>query len=325
MPDVSPNISEIASTSIKNYSRTLADNVSNGNALLSRLNENGIVTADGGETILQELMYAENATFQWYSGYDKLDVAASDVISAAEYQWKQAAVNVTWNGLEMRIKNAGREKINDLLEARIRVAEITMRNQVSQSIYGDGTGNSGKELTGLQAQVALAPTTGTVGGINRANFSFWQNNTSGDVANLDTSAALLNSEMRDMWAECSRSGDQPDLIIADQTLFNLFWGSLQDIQRVQSATRAVRGFQSLGFHSAAVVFENSAGQHASGIRANTMYFLNTNFIHWRPHTETNMVPLDRVGAINQDATVQPIVFAGNLTMSNASLQGVVFT
>jgi len=325
MADASPNISEIASTTIKNYSATLADNVSNGNALLSRLNERGTETADGGETILQNLMYAENGTFQWYSGYDKLDVAASDVISSAEYQWKQAAVNVTWNGLEIRIKNAGREQQHDLLASRIQVAEITMRNQISQSIYSDGTGNSGKQLTGLLAQVALDPATGTVGGINRANFSFWRNNTSGDVADIDTSAALLNAEMRDMWTECSRGGDAPDLIVGDQVLYNRFWESLQDIQRVQSSTRGVKGFQSLGFNSADVVFENSVGQHASGIRANTMYFLNTDFIHWRPHVSTNMVAMDRIGAINQDATVQPIIFAGNLTMSNASLQGVVYT
>lgn len=325
MADASPNISEIASTTIKNYSSTLADNVSNGNALLSRLNERHTETADGGETILQNLMYAENATFQWYSGYDKLDVAASDVISSAEYQWKQAAVNVTWNGLEMRIKNAGREKIHDLLASRVQVAEITMRNQISVGVYSDGTGNSGKELTGLLAQVALDPTTGTVGGINRANFAFWRNNTSGNVADIDTSSALLDSEMRDMWLECSRGPDKPDLIVADQTLYNVFWSGLQAIQRVTESTQAVKGFQSLKFNSADVVFENSAGVHASGIRAATMYFLNTDFIHWRPHVDTNMVPMDRIGAINQDATVQPVIFAGNLTMSNASVQGVVFT
>ena len=99
----------------------------------------------------------------------------------------------------MRIKNAGREKIHDLLEARIRVAEITMRNKISEAIYSDGTANSGKQVTGLLNQVALDPTTGTVGGINRADFSFWQNNTSGDVANLDTDSAVLNTEMRNMW------------------------------------------------------------------------------------------------------------------------------
>ena len=74
-----------------------------------------------------------------------------------------------------------------------------------------------------------------------------------------------------------------------------------------------------------MVLENSSGEWASGIRADTMYMLNTNNIFFRPHVATNMVPLDEVNAINQDASVLPIVFAGNLTMSNAALQGVVYT
>jgi hypothetical protein len=55
-----------------------------------------------------------------------------------------------------------------------------------------------------------------------------------------------------------------------------------------------------------------------------MYFLNTGYIHWRPHKDRNMVPLEEVRSINQDAMVKPIVWAGNLTLSNAFLQGVLF-
>ena len=54
-----------------------------------------------------------------------------------------------------------------------------------------------------------------------------------------------------------------------------------------------------------------------------MYFLNTDFIFFRPHTNRNFVPLKRREATNQDAFVVPIVFAVNLTMSNADLQGVL--
>jgi hypothetical protein len=55
-----------------------------------------------------------------------------------------------------------------------------------------------------------------------------------------------------------------------------------------------------------------------------MYMLNTDYIYWRPHRERNMVPLDTVRSINQDATVQLIIFMGNMTASNRELQGVMF-
>ena len=49
--------------------------------------------------------------------------------------------------------------------------------------------------------------------------------------------------------------------------------------------------------------------------------LNTKYLHWRPHADRNMVPLnpDRF-SVNQDAMVKLIGWAGNLTLSCAFLQ-----
>ncbi len=54
-----------------------------------------------------------------------------------------------------------------------------------------------------------------------------------------------------------------------------------------------------------------------------MYFLNTEYIKYRPCSKRNMVPLETVASINQDASVKLIVWAGNITLSNAQLQGVL--
>ena len=114
---MTPNISEIAATTIRNRSRRLADNVSENTALLMRLRQRGKTrTVDGGETILQELDYAENSTYKRYSGHEILNIQPSEVFTAAAFQLKQAAVAVTISGLEM-LKNAGREKTIDLLES----------------------------------------------------------------------------------------------------------------------------------------------------------------------------------------------------------------
>lgn len=82
----SPNLSELVVTTARSRSKKLADNVTNHNGLLRRINQRkNIRTVSGGRTIVQELEYAENATFKWYVGYETLDIAASDVISAAEF------------------------------------------------------------------------------------------------------------------------------------------------------------------------------------------------------------------------------------------------
>jgi hypothetical protein len=316
----SPNLSEIITTTLRNRSGELADNVSKGNALLSKLKEKGAWKAASGRSIVQELDYAENGTFMYYSGGEVLNIAASDVLSAAEFDWKQAACAVTATGLEIDVQNVGKEQVIDLLEARIKNAQRTMRNNICNGMYSDGTGTGGKQIGGLQLLVADDPTTGTVGGISRVNFSFWRNqvydnSTDGGAA---TTAANIQQYMNATWLECVRGSDKPDLLITGATYYNLFWSSLQAIQRITDPKMGQAGFQNVMFNTAPVVYEDN-----TGIPTQRMYFLNTDYIHFRYATKRLFKPLERVQSINQDAIAQLITFAGNLTLSNASLQGVM--
>jgi hypothetical protein len=314
----SPNLTEIVTTTLYKRNKELADNVSNGNALLARLNAKGNVrSAGGGRQIVEELEYAENSTFMYYSGYETLDISPSDVFTSAVYDWKQAAVNVSASGLETEIQNAGQEAVINLLEKRIDNAMKTMRNNLSTGVYSDGTGTGGKQIGGLQAIVADAGA-GTVGGIDSGTYTFWGNQTSGD-ATL-TTAANCRTEMQAMWLETSRGSDTTDFIVADQVLYGLFWDSLTDIQRITGSDEATAGFQSLKYVTADVFYDGD-----SGIPSSHMYFLNTDYIYLRPHSSRNVVPLEKKSSLNQDAMVVPIVWAGNLTCSNRSLQGVVYT
>lgn len=68
----------------------------------------------------------------------------------------------------------------------------------------------------------------------------------------------------------------------------------------------------------------SGGTAVGGAPANVMYFTNTKYLHWRPHSERNMVPLDPDRfSINQDAMVRLVGWAGNFTTSCSFLQGVL--
>jgi hypothetical protein len=314
----SPNLSEIITTTLRQRSGELADNVSKSNALLARLSSKGNVrTAPGGRTIVEELEYAENATFKYYSGYEELDINPSDVMTAAEYNWKQAAVVVTASGLEAEVQNTGKEAIINLVEKRIKNAYRTMKNNISTGIYSDGTGSGSKQITGLQAQLANVPATGTVGGINRANWTFWRNQV---VSNGTMDATVIQGYMQTLYIKCTRGADKPDLITADAAMYAFYWDALQAIQRINTDTGTGRqGWETLAFLGADVIYDGDSGH-----QANTMYFVNSDFLFFRPHSNRNFVALEKRNAVNQDAFVVPIVFAGNLTMSNASLQGVLF-
>ncbi|MBF0311513.1 MAG: phage major capsid protein [Magnetococcales bacterium] len=318
-----PGLSESVTTVLRSRAKKMADNISKNNILLNRLEKKGgIKPVSGGRSIVQPLEYAENSTFKRYAGYELLNIQPSEVFSAAEFDWKQAAVAVSISGLE-ELMHAGPESLFDLLTSRMSNAERTFMNNLSADVYSDGTADGGKQIGGLQLLVPDDPTTGTVGGINRATWTFWRSvafdaTTDGGAA---ATSANIQSYMNRVWLQLIRGTDRPDLIVADNNYFRLYLESMQSVQRVTDDKLASAGFANLKFMDADVVYDGGYGGHAP---TNHMYFLNTNYIHFRPHKDRNMVMMgpDRFST-NQDAMVRLIGWAGNMTLSNAFLQGVL--
>ena len=310
-----PNISDIITTTIQSRTKKIADNVTDNNALLTRLKQKGnINTFSGGNVILQELSFAENSNAGWYSGYDLLPVGVSDVISAAQYDIKQCAVPVIISGLE-QLQNAGKERMIELIGARLKVAEATMANTIAAALYSDGTGSGGKEIDGLNAAVPLANTTGTYGSINRATFAFWRNQIQ-DASDTTT----IQADMNTLYAACQRGMDMTDLIVMDNVAWLAYLASLQSIQRFTTPEVGNLGFASVKFMGADVVLDGGIG---GNVPTGVGFFLNTDYIHYRPHAQRNMVSLspNRRYSVNQDAEVQILAWAGNLTTSGAQFQG----
>lgn len=319
----SPNLGEIITTTLRNRTGKAADSVSKNNALLNRLLEKGRVdTADGGRTIVQEIEYQENGSFKRYAGYDLLNIAPSDVLTAAEYDWKQAVAAISISGLE-QMQNSGKEVMIKLLAARIKNAQKTLRNNIALDCYSDGTADGGKQVGGLAAAVSTTPTTGTYGGINRATWVFWQNQKFAGVADGGgaVSATTIQGYMNKLWFKTVRGADHPDLIVADNNYYGFYLASLQTIQRITSDKMAQAGFTSLKYMNADVVLDGAFG---GGAPTSQMYFLNTDYIFLRPHAQRNFVEIggERVNP-NQDALVKLIGWMGNLTVSNSFLQGVL--
>jgi len=316
-------ITDIIATTIQSRSGELADNLTQNNAILQRLNQKGNVRPfSGGNVILEEIMYEDSSTnnANSYSGYEVLNIAPDSPISAAQFKIAQYADSVTMSGLEM-LQNSSKEAIIDLLDGRMQVSEARLLNRISGDLYGDGTGNGGKNLDGLGAAVAASPTSGTYGGINRATWTFWQNQiTSGATASTTILAAMTNAAIKQI-----RGTDKADLIVAGNTLYSYYVGALQAIQRIAAEESGAAGFASLKFYgggtSADVVLGGGYGAQET---ATYMYFLNTNYIFLRPHKERNFVPIGgERQAINQDAIVKLYGWAGNLTTSNSFLQGLL--
>jgi len=308
---------ELVSTTYRNHRKEVADNVSGHNALFRRMTEKGrIRTEDGGLSIVTPLDYASNSTYQRYSGFDVLNVAASDVISAAEFPWRQVAVNVAASGLEIRT-NSGANRIINFVKAKIKNAQRSMANGLSTDLYSDGT--SANQMNGLQALIADAGT-GTVGGINSSTFTFWQNQVRDASDNSVTvSAATIEAGMMlPLWLACTRGNDTPDLIVMDSVYFSAYEASQSSLKRYAPSDEGKGGMVSLKYKTADVFYDSTA----SGIPASHMYFINTDFLELVVHQDANMEIMPELRSVNQDAIVIPVLFQGNLVCSNRARQGV---
>lgn len=313
--------SELVSTTFRNHSKEVADNVTKHNALYRKLKETGNVRLeDGGLSIVEPLEYASNTTYQRYSGYDVLNVAAVDVLSSAEYPWRQVAVNLAVSGLEMRT-NSGENRIINFVKAKVKNAQHSFANGLSADLYSDGT--AANQINGLQAIVADSGT-GTVGGINSSTYAFWQNAVQSAAAPLQggsaitPSATTFESLMLPLWIKLTRGMDTPNLIVMSDDYFTFFEQSQTSLKRYTADQDGQAGMMTMKYKSADVFFDSSGG-----IPAAHAYFLNTKYMNLVAHQDANITMLDDVESINQDALVKTIIFQGNLSCSNRSLQGVL--
>lgn len=317
----STTFTDIVVTSLQGYSGELADNITNHNALLRQIDRKGNKKTATGRSIVQELEYAENSTTMWYSGAENLDITPSETFTAAEFVYKQLAGNVTITGLE-EIQNSGKEAVFNLLKSRMRNLEKSLKNTMATALYALGTGSSGKELGGLRFLVAdagsQASVTGTVGGIASGTYSWWRNyvyNFSNQAVTAST--VSIQHAMNLAWINTIRGADKPDIITADATLYLYYLESLTPNQRFMDDKGAGVGFTNLVYQAnVPVIYDDQAP-------ANHMYFLNTDYLFLRPAKGREFKPLGEKSSVNQDAMVMPVVWAGNMTCSNRSLQAVI--
>jgi hypothetical protein len=313
----SPNatFTEMVTTTMRHHKRRVVDNVTDNNGLLTIMKERGNIKTDasGGYEIAIPLSYAENSTYQRYDGYDTLNIGASDVLSAAKYDWKQVAIHVTASGKELRQNNSEERMIN-LVRSRIDVAMATAANNMSVDLYSDGSLSN--QIGGLQ-HLITADGTGTVGGIVAGTYVFWKNKFD-EILTDATVFANVKASMNREWLAQTRGADKPDLMVFSHDLYTVYEGGLQDLQRYGDAKMGALGFEALKYKSGSVIFDDNTN---FGTTSEIGYFLNTKYLYLMEHPDARWTEDDEKTPVNQDAVVVPIYWMGQLCCSNRSLQG----
>ena len=306
------NVNQLVATTIANYHKTFADNITNSNAVTALLKQGDRVRViEGGKAIACPLAYAEE-TFAWYAGTELLSRAVKETISEADYFPANAVVSVTLSGPDLA-KNRGRERVLNLLEGKMDNAESTMKNNITKAIYGDGT--VAKSFVGLRAMVTDNGL-GTIGGISATTWPFWMNQFQAVARATGLQYPALKAGMNALWLKLTRGTEKPDLLLADGEVYANYESGLQENQRYADARLGALGFETLKYKSAPLVFDGAA----TGITG--AYYLNTKYLKFEIYSGRNFESLDLPDqSPDMDAVTRHLAFMGALTMSNRSMQG----
>lgn len=334
------NYDALLSTTLFNWSKTLQDEISTANAFLYTLmkkQSGGYVTvSDIGERMALPLMY-ELGQADSYSGYDVLDVSPMEGITSAFFDWRQASVPIAISGDE-RLKNAGEEKMVDLLDAKSKQALAGIKTFLNQAIlYGAGgtsitsayvsTINGSSFVDPLPLLVKFDPTTTTtVGNIPQGSRTWWRNKTLTDTS---TTFAGFLKNLRHLRNDCGKGvGGFPNLYVTDQNSYELYIAALAASHHNPSYQTADIPFDNVAFYGKPMTWDEftpdvSGGSATQSATSGSLWMLNTDYWQIKAHTSRNFSTTPMVTPNDQDASTSHILWYGAAGVSNRRKQGVM--
>ena len=318
MPD--PNLGEVAASVWEQVVGTKPnDNIFDSYALFHFLGDEGFKEeADGGRLIEFPLEYVINSTFKSYAETETLDTTRITVFDAARYEWKINAGTVVYSELERLRAQAASGKF-DVIASKLENGRNSHIDAMNSQAWSDGTGNASKDIAGVQSIIATTPTTGTVGQVNRANFSFWRNQqTSG--AKTTTAYDNLRASMRSIYNLCSRGGvdETPQAWITTRTVFEGYEGLLLANERFTS-----KGSGEGAFKNDVLLFKGAKGSYDEDAPAGNVYFFNNKALKFVYLRGGWMKMYAKVEPSNQLTNVHKVATFGNMGTGNSRRLGVV--
>lgn len=300
----------------------IADQVYKSNPIWFRLNASNRRVLQGGTQIEVPLMYAALAAGGFYNGFDLLNVTPSDTIKNAAFDWKQAYVPVTVDGLTL-LKVDSPIAIANFLNVYFAQARMQLADILGTGVWSDAVTNT-KSLDGIVGAVDDSTIAASYGAITRSSNTWWESQKDGATTTITLAA------MQALWGLCTFGGRHPTLIVGSQARYNNFWNLNTSLQRYPSAPAGQdeqlnqAGWTNQLFNGAPYVVDSHVptGNSPGGSPVNGgPFFLNEEFMQLIVSEKTNFTMEDFQTPINQDAMVAKILWAGDLIFNNCQVQG----
>lgn len=299
----------LAATAYKRLQQKgFADNIFNGLRTLGLMVEQGgKERLDGGNSIIVPLEYAENTSAEWIAPYGQYNLSPQDNFTAAEFDWKSVAGTITHTQKEA-VQNSGEAQMLNLISAKFKNLEKTLRKRLSQAFFNDGT--NVLQPAGLDA---IITTSGTLGGISKTAQTWW-------AANVDATAEVFDpADLDTLYNNCTHNLDEPTLIVMTQALYEYYGQIAQTyatINKSGNAGTADLGFSHYTFRDKPVIWD-------SDVPSGTVYLLNWNYLKVYVHEDWEFRPGEMKESEIQPLWRMPITWWGGFCPSNNRMLGAM--
>jgi len=288
----------------------LQDNIFDQSVIFNMINgKSQVIINDGGPQLQVPLMVSKNTGVDSYEGYDVIDTSPQAGFIDGYIKKSYYGCPITLSTQEEE-ENMGKAAVVNLLAGRTMQAESTMKDRLNQDLYLDGTGNGGKNLTGLLLMVPSASGAGTYMGVAGGTVTAWDAQYQECAsANIVSGASSLDS----LWLRCSDGPDQTDLIVTDDV------GLTNYMQKNRVAGHGIAyvdaGMADSGFK--AVAYKGVPMISDKGQGTGVFHFLNTKYLGFYYKSSTT----DFVRPANQLAKVAIVSVVCQLVTNNRRRQG----
>lgn len=299
-----PSVATVLHSTLTKSRRKLVMASVKSNALMAWAFANERVEFEsGGYNITNPLTIGRNPNVASYRYYDQLPIAQTNEFETVEYGYARVAGSVIISDQE-EDENQGEDAIFKLMEKKLEVLEESIKERFSGYLYGAGAGT---DPLGLSALIPDVPTTGTLGGINRATESQWRTSAYNFAGGID--ASNIEEVYDDVLLDLTLKGDKPTVILAGRNMLRMYRQAVRDkiVLNLDKGAAGKRMFD-LGFDG--VMHNNIPILYDEDCPVNKAYFINDKYLRLHILKHVNMKTKKLVAPWNVDAVGSRVVWQG---------------
>lgn len=227
MPISAGDLQELAKVSLDEYLRNMpVDQIATERPLLKKLMAGRKTFLGAKQNIVENIRKDYGSNFSWAYGEDAVVFNKRNTTEQASFPWRRAVDGLYLdydrlfgNGIKVREGERGAYKLEqnekvqllNLLDEQMESLKEGFMKKLDFELHRNGTADT-DAIVGLDTLISVAPTTGTVGGLDRATATYWRNNAQTGISTASVGA--LAQAMEANWRKCIKNGGSPDFILA---------------------------------------------------------------------------------------------------------------